>query len=131
MVVIPTGGLTCECAAQPLPYPSQEELWSDLLRRPWLYERSRGQRSSNPPDFKCVRTNAGLWRGSAPEWVRERWGEIDALNVGEKARQGAEGLGVGPVGLRACVQALIACCTCWCEGRGGCGLRIMKWSGNV
>ena len=77
------------CAAQPLPYPSQEELWSDLLRRPWLYERSRGQRSSNPPDFKCVRTNAGLWRGSAPQWVRERWGEIDALNVGEKARQGA------------------------------------------
>lgn len=36
-----------------------------------------------------MRTNAGLWRGSAPEWVRERWGEIDALNVGEKARQGA------------------------------------------
>lgn len=81
--------LHAACAAQPLPYPSQEELWSDLLRRPWLYERSRGQRSSNPPDFKCVRTNAGLWRGSAPQWVRERWDEIDALNVGVKARQGA------------------------------------------
>ena len=77
------------CAAQPLPYPSQKELWSALLQRPWLFERSRGQRRSNPPDFRCLRTNAGLWQNSAPQWVRERWDEVDALDVGEKARRGA------------------------------------------
>ncbi|KAK9827260.1 hypothetical protein WJX81_004258 [Elliptochloris bilobata] len=72
-------------APKPLPYPSQEELWSDLFAHPWLYKRSKGQRAgNNAPDFRCVRSNAGLWRGSAPAWVQERWEEVEALGVGEK-----------------------------------------------
>ena len=103
------------CARQPLPYPSQEELWSDLLAHPWLYERSTGRRSSNPPVFRCLRTNAGLWRDSAPEWVCERWHEIDALDVGQKVLWGCQPLDeqchMRPCG-RACRSATACCGRC-------------------
>jgi hypothetical protein len=81
----------CALLRQPLPYPSQDELWTDLLARPWLFEQPKSV-SSDAPDFRSLVSNAGLWRRSAPEWVQERWADVEALKLGARVRSQANAL---------------------------------------